>query len=138
MRRLRYTPPLLVGLLVVGCGGMGQVDGKVVWADGKPAGDLAGSLVVFESAEMKISARGNIRPDGTFVIGTNAADDGAPVGEYEVAVMEHRAAPEGQPVPPAKMDLKHSNLKTSGLKVTVKSGMNPVTLTLERAAGKKK
>ena len=138
MHRLRYAPLLLVAL-AAGCGPtMGQVDGKVVWADGKSAGDLAGSLVVFESAATRLSARGSVRPDGTFQIGTNEADDGLPVGEYEVIVMEHRIAPEGSPLPPAKMDLKFSDLKTSGLKFTIKGGTNPITLTLDRVGGKKK
>ena len=135
---MRSVGPAIALLLLAGCGpSMGKVDGKVVWDDGKPAGDLAGSLVVFESAEMKLSARGNIEPDGTFKIGTNSADDGLPLGEYEVAVMEHRVTPEGAAPPPAKLDLKFSALKTSGLKVTIKGGTNPVTLTLGHPAKKR-
>ncbi|MBY0459628.1 MAG: hypothetical protein K2V38_20100, partial [Gemmataceae bacterium] len=46
-----------------GCGpSMGQVEGKVVWADGSPATELAGGQVIFESQAMRITARGEIGP----------------------------------------------------------------------------
>ena len=85
---------------------------------------------------LRLGATRNIEPDGTFKIGTNSADDGLPLGEYEVAVMEHRVTPEGAAPPPAKLDLRFSALKTSGLKVTIKGGTNPVTLTLGHPAKK--
>ena len=123
-------------LLLAGCGSsMGQIDGKVVWQDGSPAKELAGSQVVFESAELKVSARGVIGPDGTFKLGTRTREDGAPVGDYEVTVIEHRrnANAEGTALVPAVLPPKYADLKTSGLTATVKSGTTPLTLTLERA-----
>jgi len=123
-------------LLSAGCGaGMGQVDGKVVWQDGTPAKELAGSHVVFESAETRTSARGIIGPDGSFKLGTKAADDGAPVGEYEVMILENRknANADGTLLMPPVLASRYGDLKTSGLKATVKSGVTPIILTVERA-----
>jgi hypothetical protein len=126
-------------LAVAGCGpSMGQVDGKVVWADGKPAAELANGQVIFESPEMRITARGEIAADGTFTLRTSQEGDGAKVGEYQVAIVEHRVATggEGSPVAPQRLADKYYDFKTSGLTATVKPGRHPVTLTVERA-GKK-
>jgi hypothetical protein len=126
-------------LLLAGCGGgMGQVDGKLVWEDGAPAKELEGSQVVFESAALRTSARGVVGPDGTFKLGTRTRDDGAPVGEYQVTVIEHRknANPEGTALVPALLAPKYADLKTSGLTATVKRGTTPLTFTLERAPKK--
>ena len=131
---------LLVGLTTLsGCGpSMGQVEGKIVWSDGSPAKELSGGQVIFESQQMRISARGEIGPNGEFTVRTVKEGDGAQVGEYDVAIVEHRVATagEGSPVAPQKLPDKYYDFKTSGLKATVKSGNNPVTLTVERQ-GKK-
>jgi hypothetical protein len=114
---------------------MGQIDGKLVWEDGSPAGELAGSQVVFESAALRTSARGVVGPDGSFKLGTRTRDDGAPVGEYQVTVIEHRknANPEGTALVPAQLAAKYANLSTSELAASVKPGTTPLTFKLERA-----
>lgn len=126
-------------VILGGCGAsMGQVDGKVVWADGSPAKELAGGQVIFESQAMRITARGEIGPDGSFKLRTSKEGDGAQVGEYEIAIVEHRVATggEGSPLAPQRLPDKYYDFKTSGLKATVKSGVTPVTLKVERL-GKK-
>lgn len=134
-------PLALAGLLALaaGCGpGMGQVDGKLVWADGQPAVELEGGEVVFEAAAGGLSARGTVGKDATFRLRTTGADDGAPVGEYKVAVVEHqKLIGEGQMAPPL-LDTKYRDFKTSGLTATVKSGTTPLTLTVSKAAGAKR
>jgi hypothetical protein len=117
---------------------MGQVDGKVTWADGSPATELAGGQVIFESQEMRITARGEIGPDGKFKLRTSKEGDGAMVGEYDVAIVEHRVAigGEGGPVAPQRLPDKYYDFKTSGLKATVKPGLSPVTLKVERLGNK--
>jgi hypothetical protein len=114
---------------------MGQVDGQLVWQDGSPAGELAGSQVVFESAALRTSARGVVGPDGRFQLGTRTRDDGAPVGEYQVTVIEHRknANAAGTVLMPALLAPKYANLSTSGLTATVKPGTTPLRFELERA-----
>lgn len=134
----RVSGAALAALLAcsAGCGGgTGQVEGKVVWADGAPAKELAGSQVVFESAATRTSARGTVGEDGSFRLGTKTTDDGAPVGDYQVALVEKRksANAEGSALHPAILAAKYGDVSTSGLKVAVKPGTTPVTLTVERA-----
>jgi hypothetical protein len=114
------------------------VQGKLTWADGSPAAELAGAQVVFESAALKVGARGDVKADGGFLLSTYKTDDGVPPGDYQVAVIEHRPSPEGKFLSPAVMDPKFSSFATSGLTATVKSGPNPVTIAVERANGAKK
>jgi hypothetical protein len=141
MFRARAAVLVAVLGLAAGCGGrMGQVDGKVVWADGGPATELEGSEVVFESAALGLSARGTVGPDGTFRLRTEQPDDGAPVGDYRVAVAENQrnANPEGTLLHPPVLDQKYRDFKTSGLTATVSPGVTPVTLTVTKAVGAKK
>jgi hypothetical protein len=134
----------LVGLLLAlvsqsGCSsGMGQVKGLVTWPDGSPATELAGGQVIFESQAMRLSARGVIGKDGRFTLRTSREGDGAPVGDYEVAIVEHRVATagEGSPLAPQRLPEKYSDFPTSGLKATVKPGLTPVTLVVERLGDK--
>src|SRR5262245_11326604 len=68
-----------IAFLLTGCGTRYySVDGKAVWADGNPAKELEGSQVVFDSTELKLSARGTIGADGSFSISTVNPDDGVP------------------------------------------------------------
>jgi hypothetical protein len=105
-----------------GCGsGMQPVRGKVTLPDGKPA---AGSQVVFESDKegKKISARGDVLEDGTFVMSTVNPGDGVPPGKYKVQVnpppMVNAEGPYTSP-----FNAKYSNFNTSGLEFEVKSGV---------------
>ncbi len=129
-------PGLLLGLLALGgCGpSTGQVDGRVLWTDGSPAKELAGGQVVFESQEMRITSRGEIGPNGGFTLRTSQEGDGARVGEYDVAIVEHRVATggEGSPLAPQRLPDRYYDFKTSGLKAAVKPGRHPVVLTVER------
>ena len=51
-----------------------KVSGKVTFEDGTP---VKFGRVEFYQPEQDVSARGTIREDGTFVIGTETLDDGA-------------------------------------------------------------
>jgi hypothetical protein len=141
MRFFSLLGLLLVSIALSGCGdsSMGQVEGKVVWSDGSPATELAGGQVIFESQAMRITARGEIGPDGGFTLRTSQDGDGAKVGDYAVAIVEHRVATagEGSPLAPQRLPVKYYEFKTSGLTAAVKPGHSPVTLTVERFVGKK-
>lgn len=122
---------LLAGL--AGCGGrLRPVEGQVVFKDGQP---LAGGLVVFdriEPAEPRLSARGNLGPDGKFRLSTYTQDDGALEGRYRVAV-----AP---PLPEDARDIgrvqvlhrRYESVETSGLEFQVTGGKNEFRITVER------
>ena len=131
--------PFLVSTLLTavccGCGsGIYPVEGKVVWKDGTPATELAGSQVVFELEEANTSARGTVQPDATFRLTTNTPDDGALPGEHKVLVIEAARPMLGgsDMITPGLLDPRYSDPSTSGLTETVKPGINQVTLTVER------
>jgi hypothetical protein len=128
---------------VAGCGpGKVAVEGKVLWVDGTPATELAGSVVMVEMKDGKPPARAAIAADGTFKLGTATDGDGIPPGDYRVAIEENRAVlketDEGVIQAAPKMDPKHGSYDTSGLTAKVGSGSNDLTLTVERAPKKKR
>jgi hypothetical protein len=120
-----------LALVFAGCGpGLQPVRGKVTLPDGKPA---AGSQVVFESDQdgKKISARGDVRDDGSYELSTFKPGDGVPPGKYNVQVnpppMVNAEAPAASP-----FNARYSNFQTSSLEFEVKSGVKnefPIHLT---------
>jgi hypothetical protein len=71
--------------------------------------------------------------DGSFVLSTYRAFDGAPVGKYQVTVVQRRPlfTQEGKPGPNL-LPPRYADAKTSGLEVEVKQGMGEVKLELTR------
>jgi len=136
VRIIAGTTLLLSAAALPGCGkGVYPVEGQVVWKDGSPAKELAGSLVTFENTEKGVSCVGNIRPDGSFRLTTTNPDDGAFAGDYHVAIQENRpnADGTGTRLMPARLDERYRDLKGSGLAATVKPGKNSVKLEVDRA-----
>jgi hypothetical protein len=140
---LAYRALVVIGLVCcAGCGGSNTypVRGKLVWPDGSPITELAGGSVQFESEKLtpNVSARGEIQEDGTFRLGTNKPDDGAPAGEYKVLVMQPLNEASDHPQPKAKIvHERFANFNTSGLRATVEPKSNDITLKLERAPARK-
>jgi|SRR6516162_11517944 hypothetical protein len=137
-RRLRGASILAVlslTALLAGCGGgTYPVEGQIVWKDGSPAKELKGSFVLFELPEQKTSARGMIEEDGSFRLTTNKPNDGALPGEHTVLIVEvgrqHLGGPDSSALAPGVMDARFSDPRTSGLKATVKPGVNKIMLTV--------
>ena len=117
-----------------GCGGGGvyPVEGQVVWKDGTPAKELAGSLIFFELAEKQTSARGQHQADGSFQLTTEKRDDGALAGEHTVTIIEvgrkSLGGPDTSAIAPGKIDTRYSTPSTSDLRASVKPGTNKITL----------
>lgn len=133
----RWVVAVFAAVLVSGCGGGGPypVEGQVVWKDGSPATELAGSQVVFDIPEKQTSARGVVQPDGSFGVSTTKPDDGALEGQHKVAIIETRkqqGGPDSSNIAPGVIDPRFYDLKTSGLTATIKPGTNKVSLTVER------
>ena len=109
---------------------MKQLTGKVTFEDGSPV--TLGSVIF---AKGSFQSRGDIRPDGTYSVGTNAAKDGIPPGEYRVyitGVMEARGmGADGMTNYVSLIDEKYTRPETSGLTYT--AGTSPFDITLERA-----
>ena len=145
IRLVRPALAAVAALVSAGCGsGFYPIRGQVVWADGSPAGQLAGGLVVFSSQTTNISASGAIKPDGTFRLNCLKNDDGLPPGTYNVTVSPaevvlsefadasaRKAARDAVRSVPAK----YGHPSTSPLKVTVEPKANQVTVTLDKNPG---
>lgn len=131
--------PLFVGLtLVVGCQSgeeLGRVHGHVT-SEGKP---LTKGIVIFEHLERKgIVMTADLKPDGSYEV-SMAQGFGLPLGEYGVAIspplMDHPIGPilerPGEDKFARQIPAKYREIKTSPLKLTVKSGDNPNDIDLK-------
>ena len=140
MRRWKIFGVLVLSLAVAaGCGGPPKtylVHGTVVFPDGQP---LTRGTVEFEALGQTkpITASGEIAKDGTFQLGTFAANDGAISGEHRVAVISDYQIGTGveRPgeLPPPQLDSKFRSFKTSGLKFTIKPRMNNILVEVDYA-----
>ena len=128
----------LVVAALAGCGGVrtASVEGKLVWTDDTPAKELAGGVVMFQTADGATKVHGVVGPDGAFELASEV-----PEGIYQVYVSETlpvvRETNDGDVLGPPKMDPKYGDPKTSGLTASVRSGGDPVVLKVGRA-GKKR
>jgi len=132
MRRLFYCLLPAAGcLLFAGCGSrLNTVVGKVTLADGSP---LTRGMIVFDGMMdgKTVSPRGEIKADGTFVLGTLKPGDGVPTGKYRALInpLDSSEVPDEQKHIP--FDYKYCRLDTSGLEFTVEPGKNEFTIKLD-------
>ncbi len=100
-----------------------------VFVQGKPA---VGAFVLFvpvnEPAEPKDPRpRATVEADGSFVVSTYGANDGAPAGEYVVTITwPGGTTPDGKEEPEDKLLGRYSNPVKSKLSATVKEGPNEI------------
>jgi hypothetical protein len=133
-RRVVVTAVLvLLALGPAGCGGsLYPVRGTVTLDDGTP---LARGLVVFERTDggPPVTARGEVRPDGTYDLSTAKPGDGVPPGRYKVLVnpLDLSDVPDEQKKLP--FDVKYTKFQTSGLEFEVKAGANDCPIKLDRS-----
>lgn len=121
--------------VLAGCGNSGElptyaVKGKVEIEGGGP---LKAGQVMFVSD--KVTAKGLVKEDGTFTLGTYGDADGAPAGSYKVYII-------GTSVPKAGgsgtydreelIDKKYSDQTTSELTFTVEQKSNECSLTVKK------
>lgn len=103
------------------------VHGKVM-ADKKPA---VGALITFyaASSDLKLekAPSANVKPDGSFVIGTLKPEDGAPAGDYTITIIwlpSDAAASIARGILPNRLPSQYGDPFKSGLKVQVKKQAN--------------
>lgn len=121
----------LLLLAAGGCGrGMYPVRGKVTFDDGTP---VTKGLVVFESqgGEQRVTARGEIQPDGSYELSTAKHGDGVPAGKYRALVAPIGEDPDNPKPPP--FDKRFADYETSGLSFEVKEGPNDIPITVTKA-----
>ncbi len=135
--RLRSILPrafLLVGTLgtLAGCGPHPYpVSGLVVYSDGQPATDLAGSDVIFTSEAS--SSSGAIDEQGHYTLTTHREGDGALPGTYKVVIVPPQ--PVGADDPKARqirraVPAKYTKPTTTDLTAAVEAKTNDITLTI--------
>jgi hypothetical protein len=120
---------LLPGL--AGCGArLNTVRGTVTLADGS---SLTRGLVIFQGVVdgAAVSARGEVKPDGSYLLGTFKPGDGVPAGKYRVLInpLDLSEVPDEQKKLP--FDYKHLRFETSGLEFEVKPGANEFPIKLD-------
>lgn len=126
-----------LALLLAAAAGCGTrttypVRGKVVFKDGTP---LTGGLVVFRPVDEKlqVSARGDIRPDGSFVLGTYLEGDGAVAGKYQAAITPPpRRKIREKPVEKGFIHPRFESYDTSGLEFEVTRDKNSFMIEVEK------
>lgn len=133
---------LSLSLLVqlVGCGDSAEktypVRGVVRFPDGQL---LRSGVVEFEISDQPkpSTATGEIGPDGSFVLGTFAIDDGAMAGTHRAAVISDHPIGNGAErpgmIPPPKLHPKFREFRTSGLTFEVVSADNEFLIDVEYA-----
>jgi len=120
---LKCRPVFLALLLatLTGCGPpMVDVQGTVT-LEGQP---LGGVNVIFEDSIKHVRSTGVADEQGKFRLSTNAKNDGALPGEYQVAVSQPGPADSSQSTAqvPRMFPARYERVETSGLTLTVKSG----------------
>ncbi|QDT13772.1 hypothetical protein K239x_57920 [Planctomycetes bacterium K23_9] len=127
-----------LSITFVGCSGgatnVFPAGGIVRFADGQL---LREGTVEFElvGKENAATATGEIQPDGSFLLGTFAVDDGAIAGKHRVAVIADVPIGTGAERPgviaEAKLDQKYRDFDTSGLEFTVRESSNHFVIEVD-------
>jgi hypothetical protein len=134
-RNVRGAGLAAAAAVLLGAAGCGPrlypVHGTVTYADGRPVTE---GMVVFESKgdDKPVTARGDIRADGSYELSTFKPGDGARPGKYQVLVAPKfdPNAVDG-PARPPPFDPRYADFRTSGLEVEVTAGTNdyPIHVT---------
>lgn len=127
--RGRATLAVAILFLVTGCGGTGDVTGKVT-LDGQP---LPGGLVtIYDSQEKNLSSM--ISADGSYTVA------GVPLGKGDIIIQT--VEPYGNPINPldpprewfgkyVKIPLRYKDRGKSGFTIDVKRGIQQLDLPLQ-------
>lgn len=131
---LRRSPTDEGGVLLANRRPTYPVRGKVFF-DGCPVPNAQVVFHYFAPAEKTYQHAGDAltEADGSFVLSTYTAGDGAPVGQYAVTVVapEPLLDPQGKPGP-NRLPERYAKPDTSGLRVQVRDVANDFTLELKK------
>jgi hypothetical protein len=122
----------LIGLTAcAGCGMNVKEQASLIPAKGKityKGQPLTKGTVLFEPDGYGREARGEIKSDGTFVLGTNALDDGVVAGHHRISISGTGSHPARELVPK-----KYTSLNTSKLEADIDADHTEVNLDLSDA-----
>jgi hypothetical protein len=118
MKHILFYHTLIALLIFTGCNnGKVGLGGKVTYTDGTP---LTVGEVCFETDTYM--ARGALKKDGSYVVGSVSEKDGLPKGTYRVYISgadQMISEPDGMQLPESLIDEKYRQSTTSGLTVDV-------------------
>lgn len=128
-----WTFLVLTAALTLGCGRSHEATTSgTVTLDGKP---LSSGTVTFHPSKGGAAAYGHIQSDGSYEIRTGSGR-GLAAGEYIITVAVLEALPPdpetGEPRAKAITPPRYADVKTSGLRFTVRSGVNRIDLPMSR------
>ena len=83
MLRFRNLCPLILLLLFAGCSGNVGLKGTVTFLD-DDSPLTVGTVALLKDGKI---ARGDIKPDGTYVVGFESERDGLPPGTYQIYIL---------------------------------------------------
>jgi len=123
---------LLALLIFTGCNKHVGLSGKVIYSDDKspvPTGTVCLETDTF-------LARGNIRPDGTFVVGSVKQTDGMPPGKYRVSISDAQRIigqdENGDEIYEPLIDAKFTDSATSGITIDITSTTRNFVIEVDR------
>jgi len=138
-QRAKLVLAVGLGLLTVGCSSgklpLASAGGKVTY-QGKP---LEFGTILFQPTGGGLTARGEIQPDGTFVLGTYSDGDGAVIGKHKISITCNDTQRPGYTLAPGAeatvgkslIPEKYTEAETSGLQAEVTAdGDNQFTFEL--------
>jgi len=138
LRLFCCTFVLLTLTLIVGCNGDNVgLKGKVTFSDdGSPV--TAGVVTFRKDGQI---ARGNIKEDGTYVVGFDKVANGLPPGNYQVYISgAHKVVGRNEAteeaIYEALIDKKHESPDTSGLTLEVTASTKTYDIKVDRAKKK--
>lgn len=137
MKKSALFALLLCALISVGCSENVSITGKVTFSDDNaPAPN---GIICFDSGANV--ARGTIKSDGTFKMGTLKEADGLPAGSYKVFFVDVREetgkaktsdGSEGEPIYTSLIDSKYLSPDTSELTAVVNKDTKELNFSLDR------
>ena len=135
MNRKTVVLLALVLCIALGCSGKQPLGGKVTFSDdGSP---LTKGAVFFTTATFV--AQGDIKPDGTYTVGSLDLDDGIPPGEYKVYIagaddVTYKDLGDRKvEVRKSLIDTKYRSSEDSGLTFTVDGTTKRFDIQVDRA-----
>ncbi|MDR0609970.1 MAG: hypothetical protein LBG58_07670 [Planctomycetaceae bacterium] len=131
--RLLFFTTLLIFCIGTGCAKNVRLGGQVTYSDdGSP---LTTGTVCFETDTY--TARGSLKPDGTYTLTSVTQNDGLPTGQYRVSVLNAvKGFGEDDATNIPLIDPKYGRGDTSGITFHVTPSSNRFDFTVERYKAK--
>ena len=133
MKIANFLQSCFFTVLLVGCSGdKVPMGGKVTFSD--DGSSVPTGIVCFQKPGFV--ARGEIGPDGTYVMSSTGTNDGLPPGDYEVFLIGVEKPIPGQSLSVSLIDDKYGQPQTSGMRIMVDATTKRFDFQVDRAKKK--